>query len=77
MDTQRLSAYLLLAGVALMLAWWPLGLGGKVHGTQDFNQRLEIINANETRWVISQTLIAVSLLLTAVGRRRLLTWLTT
>lgn len=75
MDSQRVSAYLLLAGVIFMLASFPVGFGREIYGTQDFLQRVEIIRANEARWAVSQTLIAISLLLTAGGFFVLNTWL--
>lgn len=75
MDTQRLSAYLLLAGVAVMLVSFALGLGRRIYQTQDFNQRVEIIKASKTRWYVSQSLIAISALLTAGGFFVLNIWL--
>jgi hypothetical protein len=73
--TYRVSAYLLLAGVVAMLAAFVLGLGGRIYATQDFNERIEIINANKTRWIVSQTLFAVSAMLTAAGFFVLNIWL--
>ena len=66
MNSQRLSAYLLIAGVAFMLVSFALGLRG-IYQTHDLNERVEIIKASKTRWVISQALIAVSALFTASG----------
>jgi len=65
--TYRVSAYLLLAGVVVMLAAFAMGLGGRIYRTQNLNERIEIINANKTRWVVSQALFAISAILTAAG----------
>lgn len=74
MDSQRLSAYLLLGGVATMLAAFALGLQG-IYQTEDLHRRVEIIDASKTRWFVSQSLYAVSFVLTAGGYFVLNIWL--
>lgn len=74
MNSQRLSAYLLIAGVAFMLVSFALGLRG-IYQTHDLDERVEIIKASKPRWVISQALIAISALLTAGGFFVLNIWL--
>jgi hypothetical protein len=74
MDAQRLSAYLLIAGVAVMLVSFVLGIRG-IYQTDDLNARVRMIENQKTRWNISQALIAVSALLTAAGFFVLNIWL--
>jgi hypothetical protein len=66
MDTQRLSAILIISGSAVMILGFPFGLPG-IYQTQDLDERVQIIEEHKTRWYISQSLIAISALLTAVG----------
>jgi hypothetical protein len=74
MDTQRLSAYLLIAGAAVMLLSFVLGPKG-IYQTQDLDERVRIIEDHKTRWYVSQSLIAISALLTAGGFFVLNIWL--
>jgi hypothetical protein len=74
MDTQRLSAYLLIAGVAVMLVSFVIGLRG-IYQTQDLDARAQMIEKQKTRWNVSQSLIAISVLLTAGGFFVLNMWL--
>ncbi len=66
MDTQRLSAFLLIAGFAGLLLAFALGLGG-LYQTTDLSERVRIIEENKTRWNIGQSLSALGILLTAAG----------
>ncbi|MFQ5944132.1 MAG: hypothetical protein ACE5JF_11315 [Anaerolineales bacterium] len=66
MDTQRLSAILLIAGSAVMILAFPIGLSG-VYQIQDLDERVRIIEEHKSRWYVSQSLIAISALLTAFG----------
>ena len=75
METSQLSAYLLLAGVATMLAGFALGLGRSIYRTQNLDERVAIISANRTRWVASQALLAASAILSAAGFFALNIWL--
>lgn len=66
MDTQRLSAILLIAGfVALMLGTLLLPPG--IYQTPDPHERIQIIAEYKTRWNFAQPLNALYILLTAVG----------
>jgi len=66
MDTQRLSAILLIAGFAVLIVASLLGPQG-LYQTSDPTERVQIIEDNLTRWKITQSLTGLSLLLTAVG----------
>ncbi len=66
MDTQRLSAILLIAGFAVLLLGFPFGLRG-IYQTKDPAERVQIIEENKTRWNISQLSIGLGFLLIAVG----------
>jgi hypothetical protein len=66
MDTQRLSAVLLIAGFAVLILRLPLSLPG-LYQTTDPTERVQIIEENKPRWNISQSLIGLSLLLTTIG----------
>ena len=66
MDIYRLSAILLIGGVAVMLLSFVIG-PQRLYQEPDLERRVEIIEGIKTRWNISQTLIGLSLLLIAVG----------
>jgi hypothetical protein len=66
MDTQRLSAVLLIAQFAVLVVGFPFGLPG-IYQTTDPTERVQIIEENKTRWYISQLSIGLFILLTAVG----------
>ncbi len=66
MNSQRLAAILLILGALAMVASFPVGLS-RVYQIQDLQERVNIIERSMTRWNISQSLIALSALLTAVG----------
>lgn len=66
MDTQRISAILLIA------SFLAIGLSTVVNApglyqTQDIEERLQIIETHRTRWLANQALAFVGVLLTAVG----------
>jgi hypothetical protein len=69
MDTQRLSAFLLIAGFAAMALSFLLGPPGirQTYQPPDPHKRIQIIEQYKTRWNISQSLIGLSLLLTTIG----------
>jgi hypothetical protein len=75
LDTSQLSAYLLLAGAVALLAGFAVGLGRSIYRTQNFNERIAIINASKTRWIASQALFATSAVLSAAGFFELNIWL--
>jgi hypothetical protein len=66
MDTQRLSAILLIAAFAVLMVAFLLGPKG-IYQTPDLQRRVQIIEESKTRWNIAQSLIGLWLLLTAVG----------
>ncbi|MFQ5922442.1 MAG: hypothetical protein ACE5M4_06325 [Anaerolineales bacterium] len=66
MDTQSLSAILLIAGFAVLLPAWLFSPPG-IYQTPDLQRRVQIIEEYKTRWNITQPLIGLSLLLTAIG----------
>jgi len=66
MDTQRLSAILLIAGFAVLMVAWLIGPRG-IYQTPDLQRRVRIIEEYKTRWNIAQSLIVLSLLLTTSG----------
>ncbi len=69
MDTQRLSAFLLIAGFAALVLSFLLGPPGmsQTYNPPDPDRRIELIEQYKTRWNISQSLIGLSLLLTTAG----------
>jgi hypothetical protein len=69
MDTQRLSAVLLIVGFAALVLSSLLGPPGMAQTYQppDPIRRIQIIEQYKTRWNISQSLIGLSLLLTTIG----------
>jgi hypothetical protein len=69
MDTQRLSAVLLIAGFVALVLSFLLGPPGiaQTYQPPDPNRRIQIIEQYKTRWNISQSLIGLSLLLTTIG----------
>jgi uncharacterized membrane protein YkvI len=66
MSTSRIASFLLLASLVGMIAASMIGPKG-IYGTQDLERRVEIIENNKSGWNISQTLIGISILLTAAG----------
>ena len=66
MDTQRLSAILLIAGFAISMLANLLGPWG-IYQESDLQRRVQIIGESKTRWNIAQFLNGFSLVLTAVG----------
>ena len=66
MDTQRLSAILLIAGFAVLMVASLLGPQG-IYQTSDPAKRVQIVEENMTSWKITQSLTGLSLLLTAAG----------
>jgi hypothetical protein len=66
MDTQRLSAILLIAAFVAAVLSALINAPG-LYATQDINVRLEIIGTYKTRWLITQALVGVYVLLTALG----------
>jgi hypothetical protein len=69
MDSQRLSAVLLLAGFTILVLSFLLGPPGMAQTYQppDPDRRLQIIEEYKSRWNISQSLVALGILITAVG----------
>ncbi len=69
MDTQRLSAFLLIAGFAALALSFLLGPPGmaQTYRPPDPDRRIQIIEEYKTRWNISQLLIGLSILVTAIG----------
>jgi hypothetical protein len=69
MDTQQLSAFLLIAGFAAMVLSFLLGPPGMAQTFRppDPHRRIQIIEEYKTRWNISQLLIGLSILVTAIG----------
>jgi hypothetical protein len=69
MDTQRLSAVLLIVGFAALVLSSLLGPPGMAQTYQppDPIRRIQIIEQYKTRWNISQSFIGLSLLLTTIG----------
>jgi hypothetical protein len=66
MDTQRLSAVLLIAaGVGIMLTTFTNAPG--LYETQDVAERLRIIEAHRPRWLASQGIVSLAALLLAGG----------
>ena len=66
MDTQRLSAILLITGFAVLMVASLLGPQG-IYQTSDPSERVQIVEENMTSWKITQSLTGIGLLLTAVG----------
>ena len=66
MDTQRLSAILLIAGFAVLMVASLLGPRG-IYQTSDPSERVQIVEENMTSWKITQSLTGLGLLLTAAG----------
>jgi hypothetical protein len=66
MDTQRLSAILLIAGFAVLMVASLLGPRG-IYQTSDPAERVQIVEEYKTSWNITQSLTGLGLLLTAVG----------
>ena len=60
MQIQQLSSILLIAGFAVMLASFAIGLGNSMYRTTDLSERERIIEENETRWNISQLFSMIS-----------------
>jgi|GEM_PF-5444656 len=69
MDAQRLSAFLLIGGFATLVLSFLLGPPGmaQTYHPPDPQRRIKIIEKYKTRWNISQLLIGLSILLTALG----------
>lgn len=66
MDSQRLSAGLFIVAFALVVLGAIISVPG-LYGTQDVNERLEIVEAYRTRWLTTQALVGLFTLLTAVA----------
>jgi hypothetical protein len=66
MSTQSLSAILLIAGPASMLASFLIGLPG-VYKLSDLQQRVQLIEDNMARWNMSQIAIGLGAVLMASG----------
>ena len=66
MDTQRLSAILLIAGFVVLMVASLLGPRG-IYQTSDPSERVQIVEENMTSWKITQSLTGLGLLLTAAG----------
>jgi hypothetical protein len=66
MDTQRLSAILLIAGFAVFVIGVPFSLPS-LYKTTEPTERVEIIEQYKTRWNITQSLAALGILLTTAG----------
>lgn len=66
MNTQRLSAILLIVGFAVLILGTLLGPPG-IYDTEDPQRRVQIIEEYQTRWNIAQPANALSLLFTAAG----------
>jgi hypothetical protein len=66
MDAQRLAASLLIAGLAVWVVAALLSPPGK-YQEPDPQKRVQIIEGYKTRWNISQPLLGLGALLTAVG----------
>lgn len=66
MDTQRLTAILLIAGAAILLVSGLFGPQG-IYQEPDLQKRVQIIEENKTGWYIAQSLLGLSVLLTAAG----------
>lgn len=66
MDTQRLSAVMLIAGFAVMALGFAFGLPG-IYQTEDLAERVRIIEEKRTRWITGQSLTALGVLLMAAG----------
>ena len=66
MDTQRLSAILLIAGFAVLMVASLLGPQG-IYQTSDPTERVQIVEENMTGWNITQSLTGLGILLTAAG----------
>ncbi len=66
MDTQRLSAILLIAGFVGMLGSTFLNAPG-LYQTQDIERRLEIVQTHRQRWLASQAVVFVSVALLTAG----------
>jgi hypothetical protein len=66
METQRLSAILLIAGFGVMLVGFLFNVGG-IYQTTDLAERVRIIEENKTRWNINQTMTGFGILLLTIG----------
>lgn len=66
MDAQRLTAILIIAGFAFLMAGSLLGPQG-IYQTSDPSERVQIIEENKTRWNITQSLAGLGISLTTVG----------
>lgn len=66
MDTQRLSAILLIAGFAVLMVASLFG-PQRIYQTADPAERVQIIEEDLNGWNITQSLTGISILLTAVG----------
>lgn len=66
MDPQRLAAFLLIASLVAWVVAFLVGPKG-IYQMQDLQKRVQIIEENKTGWNVSQSLLGLGALLTAVG----------
>jgi hypothetical protein len=66
-ETQTLSALLLIAGFTFLLLGFVFGLGTRIYGTMDMSERERIVEENKTRWNITQFFAGLGLLLMSIG----------
>jgi uncharacterized membrane protein len=67
MEPQRLSALLIITGFLIMLMGYVFGLGNRIYGTTDMDERERIVEENKIRWNATQFLVGVGLLLIPLG----------
>jgi hypothetical protein len=67
MEPQRLSALLIITGFLIMLMGYVFGLGNRIYGTTDMDERERIVEENKIRWNAAQFLVGVGLLLIPLG----------
>jgi len=66
MDTQRLSAIFLIAAFVTIILSTVVNAPG-LYQTQDIEERLQIIEAYRTRWLVNQALVLVYSMFTIAG----------
>lgn len=66
MDTQRISGVLLIAGFASIMLSAFINAPG-LYQTDDISERLQIIESHRTRWLASEAIVTLGVLLTAIG----------